>query len=354
MIRKIRLAFYLLLIGIAFCSTLVRATDSPALTNSLHFFGRWDLRASDRAITVNSGSYVLAQFTGSLISARFDVSLNKPPFPTLTWRIDNGAWQESEVAATVKLADGLPDGPHTLWLMVRGIDEHQNRWTPPLVASVTFLGLDLGADGKLLPPLAEWDHPKLKMEFLGDSITEGVLVSLPPPGKSTWPWHTNARDSYAGRTAMLLGASWRQVGFGATGLVQGGSGGAPGALNSFNFFYAGCPRDDWQPDVVVINQGTNEGGMQPATYFSHYKDYLALIRQAYPKAKIAALRPFGGFQADSIKQAVDAAHAAGDNDVYYIDSTGWYTTGPLHPDSKASVGLAANLAAALKAAGLAP
>jgi len=324
------------------------------LTDSLRFCGRWDLRAPDRAITVNSGSYVLAQFSGSSISARFDVSLNKPPLPTLTWRIDNGPWQESEVAATLKLADGLSGGAHTLWLMVRGIDEHQSRWNPPLVGSVTFLGLDPAADGRLLAPLTEWDHPKLKMEFLGDSITEGVLVSPPAPGKSTWPWSTNARDSYAGRTALLLEASWRQVGFGATGLVHGGSGGAPGALKSFNWFYAGCPRDDWQPDVVVINQGTNDHGMPPGTYLSCYEQYLTLVRQAYPKAKIAALRPFGGFQADSIQQAVDAAHAGGDNGVYYIDSTGWYTAGPLHPGSQASAGLAAHLVAALKAAGLVP
>jgi len=354
MIRKIRFAFYLLTIGTAFCFSLGRAADSPALTDSLRFFGRWDLRAPDRAITVNTGSHVLAQFSGSSISARFDVSLNKPPLPTITWRIDNGDWQESEIAATVKLADGLPDGPHTLWLMVRGIDEHQSRWNPPLVGSVTFLGLDLGSDGKFLPPLAEWDHPKLKMEFLGDSITEGVLVTAPAPGKTSRAWLTNARDSYAGRTAMLLGASWRQVGFGATGLVRGGSGGAPGALTTFNSFYAGCPRDDWQPDVVVVNQGTNERKVPPATYLSDYGNYLTMIRQAYPKAKIAALRPFGGFQADSIKQAVDAAHAAGDNDVYYIDTTGWYTGRSLHPDSNASVGLATNLAAALKAAGLVP
>jgi len=330
------------------------ADNSPTRNDSLRFFGRWDLRAPDRAITVNSGSYVLAHFSSSSVSARFDVSLNKPAFPTITWRIDDGVWQESEIAATVKLADGLSEGPHKLWLMVRGIDEHQNRWTPPLVASVTFLGIDLAANGKLLPPLAEWDHPQLKMEFLGDSITEGVLVTSPTDKSLTAPWHTNARDSYAGRTAMLLGASWRQVGFGATGLAKGGSGHAPGALATFNFFYAGCPRDDWQPDVVVINQGTNERKVPAATYLSNYEKYLAMIRQAYPKAKIAALRPFGGFQADSIKQAVDAARAAGDTEIYYIDSTGWYTGRALHPDSDASVGLAANLAAALKSAGLVP
>lgn len=341
------------MIALAATSSPGRADDATALPDSLRFFGAWDRRAPDRAITVNSGSYVKAQFSGASISAKFDLSLNQPPFPTLTWKIDGGDWQEAEVAPEVKLADGLAPGPHTLWLMVRGIDEHQSRWKQPLVASVTFLGLDLGADGKLLPPQPEWDHPKLTMEFRGDSITEGVLVGG-TPGKSTWPWQTNARDSYAARTAMLLGAEWRQIGFGATGIAHGGSGGALGAVNAFDFFYDGCPRDNWQPDVVVINQGTNDQKTDPAKYLPLYEKYLAMIRQAYPNAKIAALRPFGGFQGDTIKQAVDAARAGGDTQVYFIDSTGWYVNGPLHPNGQLSIGLADHLAAALKAAGVVP
>ena len=44
--------------------------------------------------------------------------------------MDEGEWQEAEVAATVKLAEGLAQGPHTVLLMARGLDEHQRRWTP--------------------------------------------------------------------------------------------------------------------------------------------------------------------------------------------------------------------------------
>lgn len=34
---------------------------------------------------MNSGSRVSAHFTGSGITARFDVSLNQTPLPTLAW-----------------------------------------------------------------------------------------------------------------------------------------------------------------------------------------------------------------------------------------------------------------------------
>lgn len=325
----------------------LHATDSGAI-HSIRFFGRWDLRKTDRAITVNSGSYLLAHFSGSSISAHFDLAVNQPPLPVLTWRIDNGEWQYAEVTAGLKLAEGLAAGPHTLWLMVRGLDEHQSRWRPPLVASVTFLGLDLPAGGRILTPLAEWDNPKLKIEFLGDSITEGVLVGGPhEKGKATWAWNSNALESWVARTALALGAMWRQVGFGATGINHGGSGGAIAAQDSFNFFYEGCPRDEWQPDLVVINQGTNNARDDGTIYLPLYGKYLATIRMAYPRAKIAAVSPFCGAQADSIKMAVEAARAAGDHEIYFVDTTGWYS-GSLHPSAKACTEIAAKLTDALK------
>jgi hypothetical protein len=324
------------------------------------FFGRWDLRTPHRAVTVNSGSYVRARFSGTLLSASFDISLNQPrcectpqgSYPTIAWRIDEGEWQEAEIAPTVMLVNGLSPGQHTVMLMVRGLDEHQSRWKPPLVASINFTGFGLAEGGQLEEPMPQWKQPALSLEFLGDSITEGVVVNEGRAGvvegiPFTWPWLADARSSYAGQTALMLGAEWRQVGFGATGLAHAGSGGVPGALDSFNFVYADCPRDRWQPDVVVVNQGTNEGSMEMHEYQSLYARYLALIRVAYPKAKIVALRPFCGAQESSIKAVVSACNTAGDSNVYYIDTTGWYS-GPLHPNAPDSAALAKKLVKALK------
>ncbi len=236
-------------------------------------------------------------------------------------------------------------------LMVRGMDENQNRWTNPLVASVTFTGFVTASNGKLEAPLASWKKPKLTMEFLGDSITEGVLVGEGRAGTNgiplAWPWLSDALRSYSCQTAMKLGAQWRQVGFGATGLEHGGSGGALGALHTFNWFYEGCPRDKWQPNVVVINHGTNDGGMNSQDYQKLYMQYLQIIRTAYPKAKIVALRPFGGYQEGAIKACVQASNDAGDKHIYYIDTTGWYD-GPVHPNAESSVGISDKLVAALK------
>lgn len=344
-------------------STVLHASPWP---KAYCFFGRWNLRTANRAVTVNSGSYIRARFSGSSLNASFDISVNQPAynpafekpmgkgsFPTIAWQIDAGEWQEAEVAPTVKLAESLARGQHTVMLMVRGLDEHQDRWTPPLIASVTFTGFGLAKGGNLEMPLPQWRKPALSIEFLGDSITEGVVVNEGRAGviagiPFTWPWLSDARLSYVGQTAMMLGAEWRQVGFGATGLALAGSGGVPGALESFPFFYAGCPRDDWQPDLVIVNQGTNEPSMPTKEYQNLYARYLTLIRTAYPRAKIIALRPFNGAQEGSIQAAVDACKAAGDANVYFIETTGWYN-GPLHPNVTGSATIAEKLVTALKA-----
>ena len=48
--------------------------------DAYRFFGRWDRSVAKQAVTVNSGSYILARFTGTSLSATFDVSVNNPPF----------------------------------------------------------------------------------------------------------------------------------------------------------------------------------------------------------------------------------------------------------------------------------
>ena len=318
----------------------------------IHYYGRWDVRA-DRAITVNSGSHVGATFTGTGISARFDTAVNMASdMPTLAWQIDDGEWKEADLAATVSLATGLTAGTHTVTLMARSMDENQSRWTPPLVSSTTFLGFTV--TGGALQASVRPTRPKI--ELLGDSITEGVNIWMSHNGQTRKCWRDDARIAYASQTAQMLGAEWRQVGFGYLGILKTGNGGVPKANDSFNWFYKDVPRDAWQADMVVVNEGTNDSGAAAATFRTGYAQYLTTIRAAYPNARLVALRPFNGSQAAPIKAEVDARNAAGDMRVYYVDTTGWlaasdYDDG-LHPNAQGSGKAATALAAALKTIGL--
>ncbi|MFM7187328.1 MAG: hypothetical protein ACKO14_05885 [Armatimonadota bacterium] len=65
-----------------------------------------------------------------------------------------------------------------------------------------------------------------------------------------------------------------------------------------------CPRDRWQPQLVVVNQGTNEPEIPDAIYTEHYVRYLEIIRSAYRKALIIGVCPFNGTHRDTIRTAV--------------------------------------------------
>jgi len=314
------------------------------------FYGRWDLTKPGKAVTVNSGSHIVAKFMGSGITAKFDVSANTGNIPTVTIKIDDAPVVEKEIASSLPLASGLAIAEHTLTLFVRGMNENEARWTPPLVAATTFLSLEVtgGSIVKSARP------NRLKMELLGDSITEGVsLHSQGPQGQTTANWRTDGPRGYASLTAQKMNAEWRQVGFGRQGLTIVGNGGVPKAQDAFNFFYEGVPRDTWQPDLVVINQGTNDSGADSQTFSPLYLGFLGLIRTAYPQAKIAALRPFNGAHAADIQAQVMKRKDDGDGKVFYVDTSGWTTSGDftdgVHPNEAGSVKVADRLVTALQA-----
>jgi lysophospholipase L1-like esterase len=154
--------------------------------------------------------------------------------------------------------------------------------------------------------------------------------------------------AYPAQTAFRLNADWRQVGFGRLGVTIAGNGGVPPAADSFDWFYEGCPRDDWQADVVVINHGTNDRGVPADKFRPAYARYLEVIRTAYPQATILALRPFNGAHAADIEAEVAARARAGDANVKYVDTTGWAGpddyTDKVHPNAAAGPKLAEKLA----------
>lgn len=323
----------------------------PAKLEDLHYYGRWNLQQVGKAITVNSASHVTARFNGTGISANFDTSGNKN-LPTVRIEIDDAAPVEKEITDTLELASGLAPGEHSVTMFVRGMNEFETRWTPPLVSATTFLGFTV-AGGELVPSARP---ERLKMEFLGDSITEGVALHVQgPQGQTTPNWRTDGPRGYASLTAQKMNAEWRQVGFGRQGVDIGGNGGVPKAGDAFNWFYAGVPRDAWQADLVVINQGTNDqfSNVEGATFAPLYRSLLELVREAYPQAKIAALRPLSGGFGTEISAQVAALQAAGDDEIFYIDTAGWTAGGDftdgVHPSEAGSVKIADKLVTALQA-----
>lgn len=126
-------------------------------------------------------------------------------------------------------------------------------------------------DGEFLPV----EDKPYKLEFIGDSITSGE-GTVGAKAEEDWiPMWFSALDNYTAMTADALNAEYRvisQSGWGVLtgwdnnpncnlpdhyeqvcGLLAGPKNEALGAFQANDF-------DAWQPDVVVINLGTNDGG----------------------------------------------------------------------------------------------
>lgn len=129
----------------------------------------------------------------------------------------------------------------------------------------------LKLDGELLPVK---DKPH-RIEFVGDSITSGEGIIGAKPEEDWISMWFSAVDNYTAMTAEALNADYRvisQSGWGVLtawdnnpygnipdiydkvcGLLKGEKNEALGASQEYDF-------SSWQPDIVVVNLGTNDNG----------------------------------------------------------------------------------------------
>ena len=311
-----------------------------AADSHIQYWGRWNMRdaAANGAITVNTGSTILANFRATGATLHFATAHYPLQLPTLWLQLDDQEWRVANPAEDLELSrEALPDREHSLRVVVKGFREWESRWDPPLANSIVFRGISLPPGGALLEPPS---RPKLLIEYLGDSITEGVLVLAEGPSdkrpRERWPQFSDGRRAWAYQSALLTGAEPRTVGFGRLGLTINANGGVPPGIYSFPYIYNGVPIDKGrQPDAVVVNMGTNDRRANSEVFAPLYKAYIETIRKEYPGARIFCLRTFVGAHAESVQGVVNQLRNAGDTAVYYIDTTGWidaaaHTTDGVH------------------------
>ncbi|WP_150267415.1 SGNH/GDSL hydrolase family protein [Paenibacillus tepidiphilus] len=136
------------------------------------------------------------------------------------------------------------------------------------------------SDGEFLPVT---DKP-CKIEFIGDSITSGEGAIGASVEEDWIPMWFSAIHNYTAMTAEALNADYRvisQSGWGVLtswdnnphGNIPEGYGKVCGLLTGEKHKALGAHEendfDAWQPDVVVVNLGTNDGG---AFYSPAWKD----------------------------------------------------------------------------------
>jgi lysophospholipase L1-like esterase len=345
-------------------STILKETDPlppeiSAADARIQYWGRWDLKeaGSIGAITVNTGSTILANFHGTGAMLHFTVNQYPQQFPTLWLQVDDQEWRVIVPGDELPISRRpLADGDHSIRIVVKGFREWERRWDPPLESSIVFRGLSLTSGGKLLdPPL----RPNRLIEYVGDSITEGVLVLVDEKSAATrprerWPQFSDGRRTWAYQSSLMVGAEPRIVGFGRLGLTIQANGGVPPGIYSFPYIYNGVPIDKSKiPDAVVVNMGTNDGRASDEVFGPLYKAYIETIRKQYPSAMIFCLRPFAGAHGEIIHKTVESLSGGGDKMLRFVDTTGWidpaaHTTDRVHLNLDGNGIAAEKLAAILR------
>ena len=307
------------------CVTTMTASINfiPANNPHLQYFGRWDMSDSLHPRYSWPGVYIYAEFTGTSIGVRlkdgtnyFNVTIDG----TLRGVFHGTSRDETDYL----LADGLPDGRHTLLLTRRNIT-----FEPPY----TFSGLLLDSGATLLPPPPK---PSRKIEFIGDSFTAAESDEAKEPHlewEARFPV-TNIDKGFAPLIARHFNAQYTTTCRSGAGLYCDWQGKTAETIpNRFDrtLMESSSPKWDfaqWVPDVVIICLGLNDkSGLRgkdgsiadssSAFFRETYHKFLSTVRRVYPGVQIVAVAAYPEWTRNNVHQVVGDELSSGANDIHY-------------------------------------
>lgn len=320
---------------------------------AIRYTGRWgktDFTYGDmeiiRRTSVNPGSMFEIAFRGSAIVLHFDLDMmNLPPFPHLWIQVDDGAKTEVTLDHVIRV-EASGDGEHLIRVIFKSAVEAHHRWYEPLVGKVTFEGADV-IDVAELPQ----DNRKI-IEFIGDSITEGVLIDEFYKFEKVEQHNRVRQDdstaTYAYLTAMKLNMRPVIVGFGAVGVTHSGQGAVPKAGESYPYNYSDSPAEPSGAEVIVINHGVNDRYAETNVFTEGYVLLLDEVRKLNPDAKIVLLTPFADVHTEDVIEIAKKYNEDKNDNLTVINSAGWIPVDPLHPLRDGHITIAEHLAEELK------
>lgn len=165
---------------------------------------------------------------------------------------------------------------------------------------------DIKVTGSVISPTPKKD---MLIEFIGDSITCGYGADDPVKENHFSTKTEDVTKAYAYKTAAALNADYSMVSFSGYGIISGYTNDkkvpaqtVPQYYTKLGYSWASngsfVPANvDWdfgkrQPDVVVVNLGTNDDSYtktdseKQMEYCTEYTEFLKLIREKNPDAKI--------------------------------------------------------------------
>lgn len=297
-------------------------------SKAIRFTGRWDTNG-DCAITTAPGGMIEVAYKGKAAVLKFNTEMNMQPYPHLWIQVDGGAKVETAVDRVIRI-EAPEDGNHVIKVIYKSAVEIQHRWYGPLIGKLCFTGAEVYGEEGELPE----DNRKI-IEFIGDSITEGVLIDefyhFEQYDQFNRPVQDDSTATYAYLTAMALGMKPVIMGYGAVGVTHGGCGSVPKAADAYPYNFAGSKAKAQGSDIIVINHGANDAWGTEEAYISEYKNLLDVVRKVNPESKIVVLSAFYGVYPEALKALVEKYNSENGDSIKFIDTKGWIPKEPLHP-----------------------
>lgn len=316
-------------------------------TESTSFVGRWVID-DNVAKTTTPGAYFDLAFFGRELLMHFETAWLLSPAPHLWIQVDDGTRVEVPLDKHLRVST-KDSGNHVVRVIYKSANEMAHRWYPPFGGGVEFLGYDADAPG-ILPQCQK----RKTIEFVGDSITEGILIDEPLGDGIKWfgrPYQDDVTAAYAWLTAEALDLEPYIMGYGGVGVTKGGSGSVPCAQEAYPYCFAGMPVSYASPDYIVINHGANDRFSSTEAVCQGYQELLNVVTDRNPDSRIVVLAPFCGAHEDALEMLVSNFNACKHCDIAFIRTTDWIPKEPLHPDREGHQEISRRLVLALQQLG---
>lgn len=292
---------------------------------SVGYTGRWSLLNACMTATA-PGSYFDIAFKGKYCTLHFNTEYSEQPYGHI-WICYNGNKTECAIDNFLRF-ECENEGVNFIRIIYKSAVEMHHRWHIPLVGKLSFIGYDAEGTGELIP-----DRRKT-IEFIGDSITEGVLVdeySFYKHWQHNRVYQDDVTATYAWLLAQRLDLRPYFGGYGAVGLTHGGCGCVPKAIEMYDYCFDGHEVSYPSPDYILINHGANDRNSSPEEYLREYSQLLDKLSCRHPMAKIIVLSAFVGAFADELNKFIICYNKSNNKDVIFIDGSNIVPVEPLHP-----------------------
>lgn len=261
---------------------------------------------------------------------------NKPDRLQLTGKVN-----------VIKAAEHLSNGVHTITICKN---------TESGIGYVEFSGIR--CEALLTAP----SKPNRKVEYIGDSITCGSSMDMSVIKCDAGKWYDqhNAYMSYGAVTSRALNAQYVLSSVSGIGLIHSCCSMDVTMPKAFDKINMRADSGKWtfsryQPDVVTVCLGQNDGIQDSTAYCSAYVKFIGDIRKQYPKANIVCLSsPMADENLNPVLQKYITSinsyvNKAGDSKVsHYFFSKRYFHGCGTHPDMAEHLEMAAELTAYLK------